>query len=76
MISVDAHFDGRFIVPDGSLEFPLNQTLIVPVGEAAETTGESALGWLAANAFTSDALPADLACRHDHYLYGYPAKVG
>jgi hypothetical protein len=35
-------------------------------------TEESALAWIAANAVDSDALPADLAVQHDHYLYGRP----
>ena len=33
-------------------------------------TDETALDWVAANAANSDALPADLADRHDYYLYG------
>ena len=37
-------------------------------------TEESALAWIAANAVDSDALPADLADQHDHYLYGRPKK--
>ena len=33
------------------------------------------LTWLAANAIESDTLPADLAERHDHYLYGSPRRT-
>jgi len=75
-MTVTAHFDGRVIIPDKPLDLPANQALIVqiePVG-ARETAEESALAWLAANAVEDDALPADLADRHDHYLYGCPTK--
>ena len=73
---VNAHFDGKAIVPDEPLDLPPNQALIVqiePVG-AREIADESALAWLAANAVENDALPADLADRHDHYLYGRPTE--
>jgi hypothetical protein len=71
---VNAHFDGKAIIPDEPLDLPLNQALIVQIESvgARETAAESALAWLAANAVENDALPADLADRHDHYLYGCP----
>ena len=75
-MTVNAHFDGKAIIPDEPLDMPPNQALIVqiePVG-ARETADESALAWLAANAVENDALPADLADRHDHYLYGCPTQ--
>jgi hypothetical protein len=71
-MTVNAHFDGKVIIPDEPLDLPRNQPLIVriePVAEKHEVEG-SVLSWLAANAVESDALPADLADRHDHYLYG------
>jgi hypothetical protein len=43
---------------------------IQPVSRPGELAEQSVLSWLAANAVESDALPADLADRHDHYLYG------
>lgn len=67
------HFDGTVVIPDESLDLPPNQTLTVriePVGGKRESAEGSVLSWLAANAVESDALPADLAARHDHYLYG------
>ena len=73
MVTVNAHFDGKVIVPDEPLDLPPNQALIVriePVGSAPAQSEESALTWLAANATDSEALPTDLADRHDHYLYG------
>ena len=71
-MTVNAHFDGKAIIPDEPLDLPPNQALIVRIEsvEARETADESALAWLAANAVENDALPADLADRHAHYLYG------
>jgi hypothetical protein len=73
---VNAHFDGKAIVPDEPLDLPPNQALIVQIESvgAREIADESALAWLAANAVENDALPADLADRHDHYLYGRPTE--
>jgi hypothetical protein len=72
-MTVSAHFDGRVIVPDEPLDLPPNQALIVQierVGGEVVPSDESALTWLAANAIDSEALPTDLAGRHDHYPYG------
>ena len=73
---VNAHFDGKAIIPDEPLDLPPNQALIVQIESVGgrETADESALAWLAANAVEDDALPPDLADRHDHYLYGCPTK--
>ena len=70
-MTVSAHFDGKVIVPDEPLDLPPNQALILhiqPVPGDDIPAEESALGWIAANAVDSEALPADLADRHDHYL--------
>ena len=72
-MTVSAHFDGKVTVPDEPLNLPANQALnlqIQAVSGKTEPDEESALSWLAANAVESDALRADLADRHDHYLYG------
>ena len=72
-MTVNAHFDGKVIVPDVPLDLPPNQALILQiqsVGGKEVSTEESSLTWIAANAVDSDALPVDLADRHDHYLYG------
>jgi len=75
-MTVNAHFDGKVIIPDEPLDLPPNQALIVQIEavEARETRGDSALAWIAANAVENDALPTDLADQHDHYLYGCPRK--
>jgi hypothetical protein len=75
-MTVHAHFDGKVIVPDEPLDLPPNQALILQiqtVGAKGAAEEESALAWVAANAIDSDALPSDLADRHDHYLYGRQA---
>lgn len=77
MVTVSAHFDGKVIVPHEPLELPPNEPLIVRIEQVGGASGageESALTWLAANAIKSDTLPVDLADRHDHYLYGGPAR--
>ena len=71
-MTVNAHFDGRAIIPDEPLDLRPNQALIVQIELIECETEESALAWIAANAVDSDALPADLAVPHDHYLYGRP----
>ncbi len=72
-MTVNAHFDGKVIIPDEPLDLPPNQALIVsiePVAEKHQAAEGTVLSWLAANAVESDAQPTDLADRHDHYLYG------
>ena len=73
-MTVNAHFDGRAIIPDEPLDLRPNQALIVQIELIEGETEESALAWIAANAVDSDALPTDLADQHDHYLYGRPKK--
>jgi hypothetical protein len=77
MMRVNAHFDGRVIIPDEPLDLPANQPLVIriePHSAGSEAADESALGWLAANAIETDTLPADLADQHDRYLYGDGAR--
>ena len=72
-MTVSAHFDGKVIVPDEPLDLPVNQALVLQIQTVSDQGAppeESVLSWLAANAVDSNALPADLADRHDHYLYG------
>jgi hypothetical protein len=72
-MTANAHFDGKVIVPDGPLNLPSSQALILQI-QSVDGKGvsneESSLTWIAANAVDSDALPVDLSDRHDHYLYG------
>jgi hypothetical protein len=73
-MTVNAHFDGKAIIPDEPLDLRPNQALIVQIEPLEGETEESALAWIAANAVENDALPTDLADQHDHYLYGCPTK--
>jgi hypothetical protein len=77
MIAINAHYDGRVIVPDEQVDLPPNQALIVRI-EAKEVdespAHESELAWLAANASDSTDVPSDLSHQHDHYLYGVPKR--
>ncbi len=76
LMRVNAHFDGKAIVPDEPLDMPPNEALVVEIERLGtrELVEESALAWLAGNAVENDALPTDLADRHDHYIYGCPTK--
>lgn len=75
MIAINAHFDGRVIVPDEPVELPVGalRIRIDPVPNAAPT-GPSALDWIVQNAAAEGVLPNDLSVQHDHYLYGTPKR--
>jgi hypothetical protein len=73
-VTVSAHFDGKYIVPDEPLDLRPNQALRIQIEPLEGEMEESALVWIAAHAVESDALPTDLADQHDHYLYGRPKK--
>jgi hypothetical protein len=75
-MTVNAHFDGKAIIPDEPLDMPPNRALIVQIERVGprEPAEDSALAWLAANAVENDALPTDLADQHDHYPFGRRPK--
>ena len=76
-MTVNAHFDGKVIIPDEPLNLSPNQARIVQIESVTGTgdmTKEPALTWLAANAAESLTQPTDLADQHDHYLYGLSSK--
>ncbi len=53
MIAINAHFDGKVIVPDEPVDLRPNQALVVriePKGKDEHINGESALAWIASNA--------------------------
>jgi len=77
MIAINAHYDGKVIVPDEPLDLLPNQALIVRIeAKSADESParESALEWFAANASESTDIPSDLSHQHDHYLYGAPKR--
>ena len=57
-MTVNAHFDGKAIIPDEPLDMPPNQALILRIERVGprEPAEESALAWLAANAVENDLL--------------------
>jgi hypothetical protein len=72
-VAVRAHFDGKVMVPDEPRDLRPDRALILQIqalGDEDICAEDSALAWIAANAVDSDALPVDLADRHDRYLYG------
>ena len=73
-IAINAHYDGKVIVPDEPLDLPPNQPLVVRIESISENAlaEESALTWIAENSCESPRLPSDLSHQHDHYLYGIP----
>ena len=75
-IAINAHYDGKVIVPDEPLDLPPNQALVVRIESINGNTlaEESALTWIAENSCESPHLPSDLSHQHDHYLYGVQKK--
>jgi len=75
MIAFNAHYDGKFIVPEQAVDLPRNQLFVVHIETAPGQveTSQSALRWLAENAVEDD-LPVDLSSEHDHYLYQTPKR--
>jgi hypothetical protein len=70
MISIQAHFDGRVIVPEEPIDLPQHEIFMVRIERSNEPEDSpSALAWLAKQE-VEDNLPADLSRQHDHYLYG------
>jgi hypothetical protein len=68
---IKAHFDGKVIVPDEPVEFPIGQALRVVL--EAEKPPSDFSDFLNFAVDLPDA-PTDLAAQHDHYLYGSPKR--
>ena len=75
-IAINAHYDGKVIVPDEPLDLPPNQPLVVGIDSISRAglADESALTWIAENSCDSPQLRFDLSHQHDRYLYGIPKK--
>jgi hypothetical protein len=69
---IDAHFDGKAIIPDDPVDLPVGQRLRVQI-ELADTVTPRFADLLGFTAELEDA-PVDLAAQHDHYLYGTPKR--
>jgi hypothetical protein len=74
MIAVQAHFDGKVIVPDEPVELPKGQALTIHIAVEPEGGWKSVLDWIVANRVDDPNLSTDLSYQHDHYLYGTPKK--
>jgi hypothetical protein len=77
MVAINAHYDGKVIVPDEPLDLAPDQPVTVwvaPRNEGERPKGSSALAWLVANAGENADVPPDLSYQHDHYLYGTPKR--
>lgn len=75
MIAVNAHYDGKAIIPDEPLKLQPGQRLIVRVSPVRdEIPSGSLLSWIVENAVDDPSLPTDMAAQHDHYLYGVPKR--
>jgi hypothetical protein len=77
MISINAHFDGKVLVPDEPVDLPRNEALIVRIeraGGADSEAADSCLNWLSENSVDAPSVPTDFSHQHDHYLYGLPRK--
>jgi hypothetical protein len=74
MVAINAHYDGKFIVPDEPLDLAPNQRVRVQIEPIPSGDHESVLDWIVKNPMKDDDLPSDLSYQHDHYLYGTPKK--
>jgi len=78
MKTFKVHFDGRVLVPDEPVDFPLNRPLELSVASLGHPSDAPAaldkLAALAKNCPARASNPADLAAQHDHYLYGTPKR--
>jgi hypothetical protein len=78
MVVIHGHFDGKVLVPDGPVDLPRDQKLVLHVavvGEAGPSSPSPAGAWgvLEEHAGSVEA-PADWSAEHDHYLYGTPKR--
>jgi hypothetical protein len=67
-----AHFDGRVLVPDEPVDFPVNCALEIAVRPADSAQQKPLLDLLREleTLPPNTAWPSDGAAQHDHHLYG------
>ncbi len=71
-LSIAAHFDGQFIVPDEPVQLQVGQRLRLMI-EVVEPSPPRFAELLRFASELPDA-PTDLSVQHDHYLYGTPKR--
>ena len=72
MVQFNAHFDGQSIMPDETVNIPVNVPLRVTI-ESLQSERPSEVDWQRLLALASECAvdgPEDLAQRHDHYAHG------
>ncbi|MBI1832572.1 MAG: antitoxin family protein [Planctomycetes bacterium] len=69
---INAHFDGRVLIPDEPVQLPVGTPLVLRV-DIPEAAAPRFFDLLQFAADLPDA-PGDLAAQHDHYLYGSPKQ--
>ncbi len=77
MIALKGHYDGKVIVPEGPVDLPAGEPLLITLKlmrKRKRSKKRSALQWMVDNSVADDGLAPDLAHEHDHYLYGTPKK--
>jgi hypothetical protein len=78
MTILNAHFDGRVLVPDEPVELEAGQKYrlrLEPVEEVAEELPPLLkLARELEKIPASDDLPTDFAAQYEHYLYGTPKQ--
>ena len=73
MVRFEGHFDGKVVVPRGSVNLPAGTDVIVTVKEEEDMTVWQRIAELA-DEMPAGHLPNDLADQHDHYLHGRPRR--
>ena len=78
MTILRAKFDGRVLIPEGSVDLPMDRMLEVHVEPVEPTepvkTTLQRLADLARNFPSNPNSATDAAAQHDHYLYGTPKR--
>lgn len=72
VVQFNGHFDGRVIMPDESVDIPINIPLRITI-EAAKKQENSSVDWQSLLKLANECAvqgPPDLAERHDYYAHG------
>lgn len=82
MKTIEAHFDGKFFVPESDVEIPVGHRVSIFIDEEPQETPEFPLQSIARIARELNAkfppdpdTPRDLATQHDYYLHGRPKRA-
>jgi hypothetical protein len=75
MTAIKAHFDGRVLIPDETVDLPVNEPLRIVV-QPVKSCGPMLrrLAEKLSRMPDDPTTPSDLAAQHDHYLHGMPKR--